>query len=84
MELYKKQKSSGFKVSIDGHGADECFGGYLSNISYFAIESHNQLFNIYKTILNISDQETFGKIVNKFKFVNHISSFDNKKDKRQF
>ena len=25
-------KANGFKISIDGHGADECLGGYANNI----------------------------------------------------
>ena len=31
-ELYHAQNKQGFKVSIDGHGADECLGGYIKDI----------------------------------------------------
>ena len=27
LEIYKSQNDKGYKVSIDGHGADECLGG---------------------------------------------------------
>ena len=32
IQIYKNQNKNGFKVSIDGHGADECLGGYPRNI----------------------------------------------------
>ena len=74
LSLYKKQNELGYKVSIDGHGADECLGGYLDNIKYFSFDAHNQIFNVYKTILNFSNKETLIKIIEKFKLVNHVSS----------
>jgi len=54
LELYKNQKQNGFKVSIDGHGADECLGGYVDNLKDFAISSQNTLVNTYQSIYNIS------------------------------
>ena len=35
LEIYKAQKTKGFKVSIDGHGADESMGGYVKDIQFF-------------------------------------------------
>ena len=74
ISLYKKQNELGYKVSIDGHGADECLGGYLNNIKYFSLDAQNQIYNIYKTILSYSDKDNLIKIIEKFKLVNHINS----------
>ena len=35
LEIYKKQKANNFKISIDGHGADECLGGYSKDLQLF-------------------------------------------------
>jgi len=54
LDLYQNQKLNGFKVSIDGHGADESLGGYVDNLKDFAISSQNSLVNSYISINNIS------------------------------
>ena len=74
ISLYKQQNELGYKVSIDGHGADECLGGYLNNIKYFSLDAQNQIYNIYKTILSYSDKDNLIKIIEKFKLVNHVNS----------
>ncbi len=47
MELYKKQKSLGIDVSIDGHGADE-FLGQPINIPQMSFTYYNNLTDINK------------------------------------
>ena len=47
MELYKKQKSLGIDVSIDGHGADE-FLGQPRNIPQMSFTYYNNLTDINK------------------------------------
>lgn len=54
LELYSAQKKNGFKVSIDGHGADESLGGYVDNIKDFSIGLQNDLVDTYVTIHHIS------------------------------
>ena len=39
MQTYNSIAKSGIKVTIDGHGADELFGGYSFDIFYAALES---------------------------------------------
>lgn len=53
IELYKAQKLNGFKVSIDGHGADECLGGYVDNLKDISISLHNNLVDSFKSIYEI-------------------------------
>ena len=47
MELYKKQKSLGIDVSIDGHGADE-FLGQPRNMPQMSFTYYNNLTDINK------------------------------------
>jgi len=53
IELYKAQKKHGFKVSIDGHGADECLAGYVDNLKDISISLHNNLVDSFKSIFEI-------------------------------
>lgn len=54
LELYTAQKNHGFKVSIDGHGADESLGGYVDNIKDFSIGLQNDLVDTYVAMHHIS------------------------------
>jgi len=62
LKLYETQKNHGFKVSIDGHGADESHGGYIKNISKFAVSYQNALFNSYDAINKIRGTDELNKI----------------------
>lgn len=55
LDLYKLQNKNGYKISIDGHGADECLGGYTENLKDFAISTQNSLVNVYESINHISN-----------------------------
>ena len=63
VELYKAQKENGFKVSIDGHGADESHGGYTRNITHFAIQFQNSLFKSFNAIHKMKNTETLLKLI---------------------
>ena len=76
IDLYKTQNEQGFKVSIDGHGADEALGGYLKDIQFFSVDYHNNIANTYKTILNISDIDSLKEIIKKYNYVNNINEFN--------
>lgn len=76
IDLYKTQNEQGFKVSIDGHGADEALGGYLKDIEFFSVDYHNNLANTYKTILNISDIDNLKNIIKKYNYVSNINEFN--------
>ena len=52
-KYHNKYKENGFKVSIDGHGADESLGGYIKDIKFFGMYFQNSIANLYKTIKNI-------------------------------
>lgn len=54
LDLYKAQRDNHYKVSIDGHGADECLGGYADNLKDFSIFFQNSLVSSYTSINNIS------------------------------
>ncbi len=49
--IYENQKNDGFKISIDGHGADELLGGYISHFDHLAkskkIYQLKDIFNIW-------------------------------------
>lgn len=52
--LYQSMKNEGYKVSIDGHGADELLGGYI----------HFLEPSIYDTLNQEADREEFDSIKN--------------------
>jgi len=52
MALYKNISQAGIKVTLDGHGSDELFGGYLSDILFACVDmrSHpSRIAEISKT-----------------------------------
>ena len=75
IQIYKHQKKHDFKVSIDGHGADECLGGYSSNIMHFVFDYHNNLADTYQTLNTIVEKKFFIDYATKHKFANNITRF---------
>lgn len=56
MQTYRNIVDNGIKVTIDGHGADELFGGYEFDILYAALDSLDDfeaLKDIWKTYNNM-------------------------------
>ena len=74
--LYKKQNKMGFKISIDGHGADECFGGYKSDLMYFGMHFQNNIANLYETLTNLGGEKYLTNIVNKFGLIKSLKKFN--------
>lgn len=61
MQTYNSIAKNGIKVTIDGHGADELFGGYSFDIYYAALESTcnlKDLKNIWETYNHMSLPES--------------------------
>tara|TARA_B100001057_G_scaffold465374_1_gene521441 strand:- start:146 stop:2077 length:1932 start_codon:yes stop_codon:yes gene_type:complete len=75
IHLYKEQKLNAFKVSIDGHGADECLGGYIKDIRCFSFENENNINDLYKTIINVSGENELTNIKNNFSLIKDVSYF---------
>lgn len=46
MALYKYVSQVGIKVTLDGHGADELFGGYLSDILFATVDMRSHPLRI--------------------------------------
>ncbi len=66
IELYKAQKKHGFKVSIDGHGADECLAGYVDNLKDISISLHNNIVDSFKSIFEIEKYDIDKILKNNF------------------
>jgi len=84
LEIYKAQKAKGFKVSIDGHGADESLGGYVKDIQFFGMYFQNSIANLYKTIKNITGESKLHDIINKHKFIPGLNEYNIELDKLFF
>ena len=75
LEIYKKQKEDNFKVSIDGHGADECLGGYIKDFQFFPMQYQNSLIDVYQTLNELEGEKLVSDIINKYSYVNKINSY---------
>jgi len=74
--LYKKQNAHGFKVSIDGHGADECLSGYKSDLINFGMYFQNNIAKLYETISNLSDNNFLSNQIKNLGLVSTLRKFD--------
>ena len=84
IQIYKNQNQNGFKVSIDGHGADESMGGYVKDIQFFGMHFQNSIANLYKTIKNIDGESALHNIINKHKFIPGLNEYKIELDKLFF
>lgn len=70
VQLYRKIKEKGIKVSIDGHGADELFAGYAFDME-FALPDNLLKFKKFNDILNLINEARNNNnkdVINKIKF----------------
>ena len=71
MSLYGRIKQSGVTVTIDGHGADELFGGYATEWAYALLDAGkdlkqiNQVLDVYEHYLP-NDSHQFQMSGNRF------------------
>jgi len=73
IQIYKHQKKHGLKVSIDGHGADECLGGYIQNLTNFIFDYQNNIADTYMSIDNGYGQEALNKVAEQNNFVGTVN-----------
>ena len=73
IQIYKHQKNNGLKVSIDGHGADECLGGYLQNLTHFVYDYQNNIVDSYMSIKNAYGEKRLNQEVDGLNFVKQVS-----------
>ena len=74
-ELYRAQNKQGFKVSIDGHGADECLGGYIKDIQNFGLYFQNSIVDLYQTITNLKNKDFLEKITKQLNLLQNVYGF---------
>jgi asparagine synthase (glutamine-hydrolysing) len=71
--IYKKMRETGYKISIDGHGADELLGGYNGYVDYALKDIEHGLSNdSYKNIYSIikdNNREQIIPIKRKIRFL---------------
>lgn len=86
MQVYGNIAKKGIKVTIDGHGADELFGGYEFDLFYAALEVKddiNALKEILKTYNDMTLKEcrvTFEQLLDKIENIHKIfNNNDNEK-----
>ena len=73
IQIYKHQKNHGLKVSIDGHGADECLGGYFQNLSNFVFDHQNNISDTYMSISNGYGDKALNQEVDRCNFVKQVN-----------
>ena len=76
IQIYKNQNQNGFKVSIDGHGADECLGGYPRNIFNYIFDYQNSLADTYKTLNEIAGNKFLKLNIEKYDFVKKVNKYN--------
>jgi len=75
-KLYEGQKKFGFKVSIDGHGADESLGGYPNNLENFALYFQNNLAKVYEAIKSSNSYERLQGSTKNYSLVDNFKKFN--------
>ena len=91
-KLKKKKKERGFKVSIDGHGADESHGGYERNLKIFAFNFQNSLLSTYDALnkmkgnknLNLLHEQNYLVPINKKVLLDPSIYYNNQKIKNSY
>lgn len=94
LQLYRGMKEHGVTVSLDGHGADELFCGYFSDIPYALLDvglNSNEIYDILDTYYsNIGESAEKEKCIKKYidflirhcaKKVLHVPTWDRLIDK---
>ena len=76
LAIYKKQKSNNFKVSIDGHGADECLGGYSKDLQLFPMFYQNSIIGIYQSLSNLENNNYTHNVIKNYKFVEQLRGYN--------
>ena len=76
LEIYKAQNKNGYKISIDGHGADECLGGYEKDIENFSMFFQNSLLDIYRTISNLKGPDHLKKTIERLNLIPNLHGFN--------
>ena len=76
IQIYKNQNKNGFKVSIDGHGADECLGGYSRNILNYIFDYQNSIVATYQTLNKIAGNKFVETNIEKYNFVKKVIKYD--------
>ncbi|MEO0311641.1 MAG: hypothetical protein RIQ89_1298 [Bacteroidota bacterium] len=83
VQLYRKMRQGGIKVSIDGHGADELFAGYPFDMELALIDAFpnptkfKEIASIIQDAYSRKNPELYKKfkysLVNNFKFLSPIA-----------
>jgi asparagine synthase (glutamine-hydrolysing) len=68
VQLYRNISKNGIKVSIDGHGADELFGGYPVDMNYALLDAIPNPFKL-KEIFNAIENTSGEKIRDKTNYL---------------
>lgn len=74
MQTYKSIVDNGIKVTVDGHGADELFGGYTFDLWYAALEAGDDseaLKDIWETYNNMQSLQ-----INKISYKQFINTLE--------
>ena len=72
VELYGEMSRQGVKVTLDGHGADEFFGGYnfdFLHIIYDELFNPKAIYNVFKTYFNTQEENEDYKNKSKIIFI---------------
>jgi len=77
MQTYKAVHDSGIKVTLDGHGADELFGGYGVDICYAMndamgdIQKQKMITRTYNNACGMTEDISFETMVSQMKYADY-------------
>lgn len=82
MQTYRSVADKGIKVTLDGHGADELFGGYPFDIVYAVSKEapDNEIKEIYEIYLNMMGELSNKITMDDFKNMLHSKTGSSKYD----
>lgn len=90
MQTYGSIVDNGIKVTVDGHGADELFGGYPTDFYYAGVdaqiggESVEKIWETYNNAVPIESAVSYEQFIDDVKKISEMEDDDERREVKKF